>query len=175
MGVGRFNNPKLGGRRSSSAMIPPWRARLPGTLLSTGTRQGVDWTRTTLAISSEPNRLAGAIGIASQAMAVLYLARPMCLRCHCPPPAVPVTSAWLRTADVRPVTAAPVWPLSAYRPEILIGVLFCTCHEGSRRQGLPGLCDLVGSVVAHRVQVGRSWSVSTVEVVYASQATGDSR
>lgn len=84
MGVGKYNNPELGGRCSSSAMISntTLESQAPGTLLSTGAQQGGDWTRTTPAIISEPNRLAGAVGIASQAMAVLYLARPTCPMCH---------------------------------------------------------------------------------------------
>lgn len=80
--------------------------------------------------------------------------------------------ARLRIADVRPVNDAPVRPLSAYRPGILTRVLSCTCHRGSRARGAHVCATWYCSVVAHRVQDRRSWSVSIVEVVYAYQATG---
>ncbi|KAI7779591.1 hypothetical protein LA080_000703 [Diaporthe eres] len=111
-GAGSVVNRKLGGRRSSSAIghqIPPWRARYAS---STGTRQGCDWSRTTPAVRNQPSRLAGAPGIASQATAVLYLARRICLRCHDTVCLSTACSArcrgWLRIADMRPVIAAPV-------------------------------------------------------------------
>lgn len=149
VGVGRFNNNyKPGGRRSSSAteyQIPPWRARYA---LSTGTQQGGDWTRTTPAISSEPSRLAGGLGIASQAMTVLLLARPMCLRCHdtaCLSTACSARyRAWLRIADVRPLTAGP--RCDHRRPTVpksSSGFSSARATRDLRDRVCPGLCDLV--------------------------------
>lgn len=156
---------KPGGRRSSSTtgyQIPPCGARYA---LSTGTQQGGDWTRTTPAISSEPGRLAGALGIASQAMAILSLARPMWsqvtrhgLPVHSLQRPLPRLVTHRRRAAThccpRCDLCRPAVPKSSS------GFSSARATRDLRDRGRPGLCDLVRPVVAHRVQAGRPIVVS---------------
>lgn len=167
MGISRFDVRGQGGRRSSSR-IPPWG---DGRALSAGAQQGGRLDQNDPGDQQSAQSLGRCPGnrISGHGCAVIYLMchGTACLSTRCSSR----VRAGLRIADVRPVNDTPVRPLSAYRPGILTRVLSCTYHRGSRARGAHVCATWYCSVVAHRIQDRRSWSVSTVEVVDAYQAT----